>query len=620
MRYHKRLSVLFPVFALALVAQFSVASDRPNILWITSEDNGPFLGCYGDANAKTPNLDKLAAEGIRYTNCFANAPVCAVARSSWIWGVPAVTTGTMHMRSRYRVPQNIFKTYSRLFQNAGYYATNRSKTDYNTNTIKNNQIWDECGKQAHYKNRPEGKPFFSVFNFTTSHESGIFPGNRRKAPRLTAEDIELPPYQADTPDVIRDWRNYYDRLELMDSEVGKVLKELEASGEAGNTIIAYCSDHGGVTLRSKRFLHDTGTRVPLIVYFPEKWQHLAPAAPGSVSDRLVQFIDMPKTWLSLGSIPPPEVMPGHVFLGERIDPEPETVFLFSGRFDESPDTSRAVTDGRWKYIRNYESDRPRYQMLKYPLKQDGQLSQYEAYKAGKLNALQSAQYLPQASEELYDTKNDPHEVNNLAASNPQILARMRQQLKQHILNTRDLGFFPEPLIEVVDRSRKQTIYEYGQSETNYPINEILQMATLASNQDPINLPTFEAGLGHANETIRYWAAVGMRALGEEAVPARDAIEQAMKDHSSSVRITAAIALGKIGGKQAAAMFLVEEACAAKTDIHAMWALDGIKLLDMPEAVKGVPIEKLAGGGRYSKDIAAILQAGGSAWRRPSKRF
>ncbi|MEM7791896.1 MAG: sulfatase-like hydrolase/transferase [Verrucomicrobiota bacterium] len=613
------LKKLLPALAISFVAVcplLGTENERPNILWITSEDNGPFLGCYGDPNAKTPNLDKLAEEGILYKNCFANAPVCAVARSSWIWGVPAVTTGTIHMRSKYSVPQHAFTTYPELFKQAGYYVTNNAKTDYNTNTIRLNKIWHMCGKRAHYKSRANGQPFFAIFNLTTSHESGIFPVNHKASLRVPAESIRIPAYQVATPEVIQDWRNYYNRMELMDSQVGQILKELKASGEAENTIIAYCSDHGGVTLRSKRFLHDTGTRVPLIVYFPEKWQHLAPEQPGSVSDRLVQFIDMPKTWLSLAGITPPASMPGYVFLGNQIEPGPESVFLFSGRFDESPDTSRAVTDGRWKYIRNYESDRPRFQMLRYPLRQIGQVSQYEVYKSGQANSKQAAQYEPQPAEELYDTEKDPDEVDNLVESDPQMLARMRQLLDEHIINSHDLGFMPETLMEEVNAKREQTIYDFGQSEENYPLKEVLEIATIASTGDPENLARFETGLTHPNETIRYWAAVGLRILGERAAPAKAAIEQAMLDDRASVRINAAISLGHIGERDQATTFLVEEARKAKGDVHSMWALDGLKLLDAPEAIDGIPEEELVGNGNYSKAVAEMLKAGGSTWRKP----
>jgi arylsulfatase A-like enzyme len=600
----------------------SIPEPRPNILWIVSEDNSPLLGCYGDANAKTPNLDRLAEKGIRYANAFANAPVCAVARSSWIFGVPAVTTGTLHHRSKYRVPRENFKTYPEYLKDAGYYTTNNSKTDYNTNSIDPDTIWDESSNQAHFKHAPENTPFFAVFNYNESHESGIFPKNKNLHPRVKAEAIELPPYQAKTTENIYDWQKYYDRLELMDKQVGKILQELEAAGQAENTIVVYCSDHGGVTLRTKRFLHDSGTRVPLIVYFPEKWQHLAPQAAGTVSDRLVQFVDMSKTWISLAGLTPPEVMPGYVFLGEHIEPAPDSVFLFSGRFDEAPANSRAVTDGRWKYIRNFEPDRTPSQMLIYPNKQDGQVSQWEAYNAGKTNAKESAHFLPQPSEELYDTESDPHEVNNLVDTEPVKLAEMQELLDQHILANRDLGFIPELIMETIDQNFETTVYAFGQSQDNYPLPEVLELAKLAASKDSKHLPVFIESLKNENPVMRYWAAIGLRVLGPAASPAREAIMAATTDPSASVRIVAAVALGNLGQRESAIQLLIQEAKVAKGEMGATWALDGIKLLDAPEAIQAMSTEEIKAldKGNYPQRIIDVLQAGGSAQRLPAERL
>lgn len=600
----------------------SAENDRPNILWIVSEDNGPFLGCYGDENAKTPNLDRLAGKGIRYTNFFANAPVCAVARSSWIFGAPAVSTGTLHMRSQYRVPRERFKTYPELIKASGYYVTNNYKTDYNTRSIRPKEVWNESSREAHYEKRPDGAPFLAVFNLFDSHESRIFPENKPSRRRVPAEAITLPPYQIETPEMIDDWRAYYERLEMMDHKVGEILADLEASGQADNTIIFYCSDHGGVTMRSKRYLYDSGSRVPLIVAFPEKWQHLAPSAPGSVSERLVQFVDLPKTFLTLVGLEPPEAMSGHVFLGNHIDPEPESVFLFSGRFDASPDNSRAVTDGRWKYIRNFESDRLRYQMVTYPMLQDGQVSNYDAYLAGKANAVQSAYYQPQPPEELYDTQADPDEINNLAESNPEMLALMRARLRAHMLKNRDLGLLPEPLMESIDSLGDQTIYSYGASEGNYPLSAVLNLALLASDGDPANQRIFVEALWSDNPTIRYWGITGLRILGADAQGMDKHIEKALADPEPSVRIQAAIYIGRQEGGQARAVkFLIKEAKAATGDMHAAWALDAVKLLDLPNALAEFDItSKALVKGTYSNRLFKFLKAGGSLTERPPRGF
>lgn len=606
-----------------LPALLSAAGERPNILWITSEDNGSFLGCYGDANARTPHLDRLAERGIRYENFFANAPVCAIARSSWIFGAPAVSTGTLHMRSQYRVPRERFKTYPELFKAAGYYVTNNSKTDYNTRSIDEHRIWDESSKKAHYKKAPQGAPFFAVFNLFDSHESRIFPERKPKHPYLSAEAITLPPYQIATPETIDDWRAAYERLRQMDAEVGRLLAELEAAGEAENTIVVYCSDHGGITLRSKRYLHDSGTRVPLIVSFPEKWQHLAPAAPGSVSGRLVQFIDLPKTFLSLAGLEPPETMTGRIFLGEATEPPPSSVFLFSGRFDEVPDNSRGVTDGRWKYIRNFESDRPRFQMLNYPLRQDGQVSQWVAYRVGLTDALQSAFYQSQPPEELYDTHADPHEVHNLVKADPERLAAMRGQLRAHVLATRDLGFIPEPMMEAIDADGAATLYDFGQSEANYPLARIYNLAVRASDRDPANLPAFGKVLQEDNPILRYWGMVGLRILANSAKVPEAWIEQALADPAPSVRIQAAIYLGRTGQRERALELLLRESLSAAEDVHCAWALDAIKLLDAPEALAALSeaqIEAFRQKGFNSKSLVNLLQGGGSVSQVPLDRL
>ena len=350
--------------------------ERPNILWINSEDNGTYIGCYGDPVAQTPNLDKLAEQGLRYTNCFANAPVCAVMRSSWILGVPAVTTGTHHMRSLYRVPDKLLP-YTTLLSEAGYYVTSNGRTDYNNSSF-DREIWDEYGRRAHYMNRPEGMPFFHNYNIKATHEGEIFNEHYpEKYPHEGSPDdgIIIPPYQVATPENLADWQRVYERVADMDRQVGEFLAELRESGEAENTIVVYCPDHGGITLRSKRYLFDSGTRVPLIIYIPEKWKHLAPGKPGSVIERLVQYIDLPSTFLSLAGAEVPDHMPGRIIMGSSIQPAPENVFLFSDRFVSSPDMSRGITDGRWKYIRNYEPDRPRLQMIYYPLMHRGQMSQ-----------------------------------------------------------------------------------------------------------------------------------------------------------------------------------------------------------------------------------------------------
>jgi len=598
----------------------SMEGEKPNILWINSEDNGTYIGCYGDRVAQTPNLDQLAQLGVRYTNCFANAPVCAVMRSSWILGIPAVSTGTHHMRSYFRVPDSLVP-YPTLLKEAGYYTTSSGRTDYNNSSF-DSEIWDEYGKRAHYRNRPEGMPFFHNYNILATHEGQIFNDlypEKYPVEGSAAKGISIPPYQVETPENLAYWQRVYERIADMDSQVGIYLAELKESGEAENTIIVYCPDHGGITLRSKRYLFDSGTRVPLIVYIPEKWKHLSPGKPGSVIERLVQYIDMPRTFLSLAEAEVPDRMPGSVFMGSSTEPAPETVFLFSDRFIASPDMSRAITDGRWKYIRNYETDRPRLQMLYYPLMHRGQMSQLREYQAGRTNPVQSEIFKLQPFEELYDTREDPYEIENLAGRPAfrEKLVEMRQILDSHIIEARDAGFLPEPLMADIDRDSTTTLYDFCQSADNYPLEEIMKIAALAAEKDPDNIPKLVKDLKHNDPVIRYWAIQGLRILGREAGPAIRDIESALEDAEASVRINAMMALGNTGQTNRACGLLIYEAKSATTDAHANWALYAIKYLDAPEAMAGVKEEEVVRG-KDSRVTYRSLTRGGTMYRPPSE--
>ena len=278
---------------------------RPNILWITVEDISPDLGCYGDPLAHTPALDALATKGFRYTHAIANAPVCAPARNAIITGMYPSSLGTLHMRSfsnsmksSGRIPEDI-KLYPEVLRSTGYYCSNNSKEDYNFNLRR--EIWDESGKSAHWKNRPDKhSPFFSVFNLTMTHESCI--NNKEKHERVTQDlpdhlrtdpgKIVVPPYYPDTPEVKTLLARHYDNIATMDTVVEKLLKELKDAGESENTIVFFYSDHGTGLPRHKRWLFDTGVKVPLIVYIPKQYKGLYPAEPGSEVDQLISFIDL----------------------------------------------------------------------------------------------------------------------------------------------------------------------------------------------------------------------------------------------------------------------------------------------------------------------------------------
>jgi len=519
--------------------------ELPNILWIVSEDNSPFAGAYGDDFANTPNMDKLASEGFLYTHVHANAPVCAPARNTIITGVYANSNGNQHMRSSYEVSE-IIRFFPLYLREAGYYATNNAKEDYNIATHQTRQIWDESSRQAHYINREPGQPFFAVFNSNLSHEHKIHTRIPDEELRYDPQEVPLPPYHPDTPDIRRDWAEYYDHIETMDAWIGDMLRELEESGEADNTIVFYYGDHGGVLPRSKRYVYETGTHVPFIVRIPEKYKDLWPAEePGSEVNRLISFVDLAPTLLSIAGISVPDFMQGEPFLGDQKTPDPEYVFMFRGRMDERYDMSRAVRDQQYRYIRNYMPYRIYGQRLDYLWRAASVRSWEETCMKGECNEVQNKFWNTKPAEELYDTENDPWEVNNLAddPAMQEVLERMRDANEEWINNIRDSGFIPEA--ELSDRSGDMAIYDFMRSDhiSLEPIIDAAERATRASENEIDELKSF---LDSEDSAIRYWGATGLLILGEQARPAIPELKAILEDPSPNVVVVAAEALYKLG--------------------------------------------------------------------------
>ena len=513
-------------------------NELPNILWITSEDNSPLLGCYGDSFATTPNLDLLAAEGFLYTSAYANAPVCAPARNTIITGVHACANGNEQMRSYYP-KSDIVRPYTEFLLEKGYYCSNNSKTDYNFENPNLDEIWNECGKDAHYRNRAEGQPFFAIFNFTTSHESCLHKSIPDSLLRHRPEDVILPPYHPDTPEMRHDWAQYYDKVEDMDTKVGEVLAELEAAGLAENTIVFYYADHGGVLGRSKRYLYETGTHVPMIIRIPEKYKKLFPGTkPGSKVERLVSFVDLAPTLLSLTGTPAPEYMQGSAFLGKFQKKEPEHVYMFRDRMDGRYDMTRSITNGKFRYTRYFNPNRIWMQHLDYLWRAPSMRSWESAYLHGECNEIQSRFWNTKPHEELFDTENDPWEVNNLAEdpAYTQQLISMRQALVELGANIKDAGFIPEA--DRIIRTGSMAAYDYVRSST-VPLDEIREAAFLASESDPANLEQLKALLDHVDSAIRYWGAQGLLILGKQSEPALEQIKKAAADPSWNVVVAAA---------------------------------------------------------------------------------
>ncbi len=558
--YYNSLNFLISVCFLPLLlfsgCQNRVPVELPNILWLTSEDNCPFLGCYGDEFATTPNLDKLASEGFLYTHAYANAPVCAPARNTIITGIYATSGGNEHMRSNY-FKSEIIKTYPEFLREGGYYCTNNVKTDYNTQSIDPQLIWDECSRDAHYKNRNPGQPFFAVFNTTISHESSIHDSIPDEKLRHNPEEVPIPPYHPATQAIKHDWAQYYDKVEDMDAWVGEKLRELEESGLAESTIVFYYGDNGGVLPRSKRYVYETGTRVPLIIRIPEKFKHLFPAKKsGSKIDRLVSFVDLAPTLLSIAGINIPDYYQGNAFLGSQKTEDPEYAFMFRGRMDERYDMSRAVRDSKYRYIRNYMPHRIYAQHLEYLWRAPSTRSWEQAYLSGNCNETQSVFWNSKPAEELYDTENDPWEVNNLATDPDyaDIVNRMRTANREWMTRVKDAGFIPEA--DRVRRTGEMPVYDYIRT-SGFDLETVIKAAETASFGNAENLTLFQSYLKNEESSIRYWGATGLLILGDKAEPAKKELLISLNDSSPDVVSVAAEALYNLGETEAAKAALLE---------------------------------------------------------------
>lgn len=437
---------------------------KPNILWIVAEDMSPNIPAFGDSTVVTPNLNWLAKEGVCYDNFFSPHPVCSPARASIITGMYANSIGASHMRTgpwfndsmtqeaiaNYKslpkgqkayeaVPPPNVKMFTEYLRAAGYYCTNNNKEDYQF--MRSMTSWDESNNGAHWRNRPKNQPFFSVFNLGVTHESRIWA--KAKDSLWVDKDLEVPvpPYLPNTEIGKNDVRRMYSNILEMDAQVGKILSELKEDGLLESTIVFWYTDHGGPLPRQKRLLYDSGTKVPMIIRFPNK------QFAGKRDDRMISFIDLAPTSLSLAGLQPPEHMQGTAFLGKHLrNKEPNYVFGAADRFDEFTDRIRSVRNKRFKYIKNYEPEKPLYADVAY---RKQMAIMQELLRLRDNNQLTPEQALwfhaPKPKEELYDITKDPHELNNLA-DNPEYqkdLERLRAVCDDWVTEINDTGLRSE---------------------------------------------------------------------------------------------------------------------------------------------------------------------------------
>ena len=548
-------------------------SEQPNIVWISCEDISPHLGCYGDPHAITPNLDKLAQEGTRYTNAFTTAGVCAPCRSAIITGMYQNSIGTHHMRCNATLPTWL-KPFPVYLREAGYYCTNNSKTDYQFSKPAKKEIWDICGAKGHWKNRPQkSQPFFAVFNFTGCHESGIaseskyksvtedlLPSQRQNPKELTT----LPPYYPDTTITREDWKRNYELITAMDAWAGDLIQQLKDAGEYDNTIIIYWSDHGVGLPRAKRWLYDSGTHIPLIIRVPAKFQKSLDISSLATDNQLISAVDFAPTVLNIAGIDPPSYLQGRAFLGLHLSPPRKFVYGARDRMDERYDIIRTVRGPQYRYIRNFEPLKPYYQYMNTPEKGATMQEIRKKEASGQLDpvmALFSAHEKP--VEELYDTHADPFEIHNLAddPAFSQRLSEMRHALSKWQNEIGDVGLIPEAEIEILEQDAGSR-FAILQSTTKNSSTEkrlalLVDIATSAS-EGPAGIPKLLDALQNEDASIRYWAATGIGNIGPAATSTLKRVVESLNDPSPSVRIAAARAVAKLGSPEEALPVLEAE--------------------------------------------------------------
>ena len=543
-------------FKLLVLSVFILSScteetlEPPNILWLTSEDNNiDWVGCYGNKYADTPNLDALAESGFRYTHCYANAPVCAPSRSTWITAMYAISNGTHPMRSRNEIPHDIIKYYPDHFKAAGYYVSNGAKTDYNIGGRPDEGCWDDMDRRGDGKSitnwdaLKENQPFFKIINFFESHESRA-QGDVENTIH-NPDSTDLRDFHPDLPDVRKNYAKYHDAVKRMDTNIGDALAKLEELGLAENTIVIYNSDHGGVLPRSKRYLHATGIHTPLIIRIPEKYKSFYPAdAPGSTIDRVVSFIDMPTTFMSLCQVEIPDYMQGKIFLGNEQDPERDYHFSFRGRMDERAENARAVYDKEFVYIKNYMPFTPWMQHLIYLWKMKA-TEAWEDYALNNPGDIDRSKYFYAKlyTEEFYSLSEDWDNTNNLI-NDPKYADKiedMRKALHEWQLEIHDAALIPES--EMVKRAKdnNMTIYEMVRDPKLYNLPGLLDAADIALEADPDNLDRLRMMLTNDDPGIRYWAITGCFLLNDQL-----AAMKVLNDASHEVRAMAAWILIRTG--------------------------------------------------------------------------
>ena len=524
---------------------------RPNFVFIVSEDNSiHYLRLYGNKLGITPNIERLADHGLTFNHAFSGAPVCSVARSTLATAMHAPRVGFQYHRKSAlaSLPPGV-KPWSQVLRENGYYTTNNAKTDYNFN-VNRKEVWDMSSNKATWRNRPnKAMPFFHMQSFADSHESRLhFPLKQMETPTKTSpDDVMLQPYFPDTPIMRYTKARYYDRIRVIDSQVGKIVNQLKEDGILEDTFVFYFGDHGGVMPRSKGYAYESGLHVPLVVRIPENFKKLIDHKRGTRTNGFVSFIDFGPTLLNLASISVHKELDGQAFFGKGVSAADlanrDEVFGHADRFDEKFDMVRTYRKGKWKYIRNYQSyyadglqNNYRYRQLAYD-------NWRNLYRAERLNPVQRQFFERRSVEQLFNLEKDPHEVTNLAADPAQSkrLAEMRGLLKNKMKSINDLSFYPEN--RMVTTALNDGV-AFGR-EHSKQISRLSDLADTALRPFSEVKQALASSLQSKGALRRYWALKVCSNFGEKAKSLAIAAMPLLNDENLMVRVRAAEFLGSI---------------------------------------------------------------------------
>lgn len=560
----REMKICFFLF-LILSAKNLSGQTRPNILWITIEDTSPqFIGCYGNNDARTPVIDRLAREGVRFSNAFSTGTVCSPSRSTIITGVRTYEMGTGNHRSQYPIP-GFIKGFPYYLRKEGYYSTNNSKTDYNIanpNTFIQ-EAWDESSDNAGWWNRKPGQAFFAVFNFTDSHQSRTmtWPYQKyeqevldklSKSDRIGEKSFDMPPIFKDSPAMRKQFARIYNSLKLTDNKIGELLNRLDQDHLTDSTIIFFYGDHGEGIPRGKTNGINLGYRVPFVIWFPPMYKNLSPWGTGAVTDEMVDFEDLAPTLISLAGGNLPDHLKGRILMGNHRSNPVNYLELSSDRSDNGIDMVRSITNGKYVYSRNYMPFMPELRYIRYMEIGDIKQQMRKDLAENKLNTLQKTLFEARPAEFLFDIENDKWEIHNLI-NDPKlkfVLDQMRKQLSDGILKSRDVMFLPEYEMRLI--SKTTTPYEYRLSDKRYPVKEIFKAVSLSGKRGrDVALQQIKL-LGNTDKIIRYWAMIGLRSQNPDVLkPFKSEIIKSMQDNYPPVAVTAsAIAYQEFNNKTA----------------------------------------------------------------------